>query len=109
MRLLAQTTAARSPSLPELATAHEQGLTDLEAETWSGFFLPKGTPDAIVRRLNAATITTLQTPVVQRRLGEVGAFVVAPEQQTPEYLQAFVVREIARWSAAITAAGITVE
>jgi len=109
IKAIAMLSRERSPSMPGLATAHEQGLTDLEAETWSGFFLPKGTPDAIVRRLNAAAIATLQTPSVQQRLGDVRAFVVAPEQRTPEYLQAFVVREIARWSAAIKAAGIAVE
>ncbi len=109
IKAIAMLSRQRSPSLPALATAHEQGLTDLEAETWSGFFLPKGTPDAIVRKLNRATVATLETPAVQQRLGDVGAFVVPPEQRSPEYLQAFVEREIERWARAIKAAGITPE
>jgi tripartite-type tricarboxylate transporter receptor subunit TctC len=109
IKAIAMLSRERSPTLPGLATAHEQGLTDLEAETWSGFFLPKGTPDAIVRKLNKAAIATVATPAVRQRLGDVGAFVVAPEQQTPEYLQKFVVREIERWGRVIKAAGVSVE
>jgi hypothetical protein len=41
-------TRARSPILPDLASAYEQGLTELEASIWYAFFLPKGTPDAVV-------------------------------------------------------------
>src|SRR5205823_4932313 len=44
----------RSPLVPDLATAHEQGLADFEAISWSGLFLPKGTPPAIVKELNRA-------------------------------------------------------
>src|SRR5262249_29480044 len=43
---------ARSPLVPELATAHEQGLADFETMSWSGLFLPKGTPAPIVSTLN---------------------------------------------------------
>ena len=43
-------TRDRSPILPDLASTHEQGLTDFEASIWYAFFLPKGTPTAIVRR-----------------------------------------------------------
>jgi tripartite-type tricarboxylate transporter receptor subunit TctC len=73
------------------------------------FFFPKGTPEPIVRRLNEATIAALDTPAVQKRLSEVGAFVARPEQRSPDYLQTFVLREIDRWAAVIKAAGIIVE
>ena len=45
----------RSPLMPDLPTAHEQGLTDFDVVTWNAFFLPKGAPKEIVKKLNDAT------------------------------------------------------
>ncbi len=98
----------RSPILPTLASAHEQGLTNFTASVWSAFFFPKGTPAAIVRQLNEATVATLETPGVQTKLQAMGATVVAPARRSPEYLRQFVESEIAKWAAVIKAAGITV-
>src|SRR5215467_10256402 len=67
----------RLPGLPNLASAHEQGLTNFEAPNWYGLFMPKGTPQAIVRKLNAAAIAALDTPSVLERLTAVAATVVA--------------------------------
>jgi tripartite-type tricarboxylate transporter receptor subunit TctC len=103
------TTRTRSPLLPKLATAQEQGLKDFEAYTWNAFFMPKGTPDAIVRKLNAATIEALSTPIVLQRLKDIGATVVAPERRTPEYLGRFVASEIAKWAGPIKASGVSVD
>ena len=50
----------RSPVLPNLASAHEQGLTDFETAIWFAFFLPKGTPTAIVQKLNDAAVATMK-------------------------------------------------
>src|SRR6478735_9304810 len=54
VRAIAILTKNRSPSLPDLPSAHEQGLTGFDIPSWYALFLPKGTPDAIVRKLNAA-------------------------------------------------------
>src|SRR5262247_504713 len=62
----------RSPSLPALASAHEQGLAEFDASTWQGFFMPKGTPDAIVRKLHDATVAAMTIPATQDRLRETG-------------------------------------
>ena len=98
----------RSPTLPALASAHEQGLTDFEAGSWSAFFLPRATPPAIVRKLHDATVAAMNTPSVQQRLQELGATVVAPERRSPEYLQKFVESEITRWARrVIKASGVT--
>ena len=97
----------RSPTLPTLASAHEQGLTNFTASVWSAFFFPKGTPAAIVRKLNEATVATLETPGVQTKLRDMGATVVAPMRRSPEYLRHFVESEIAKWAAVIKAAGIS--
>jgi len=106
---IAITTAKRSPLLPDLPTAQEQGLTGFEAYTWNAFFMPKGTPDAIVRRLNAATVETMNTPVVQQRLKDIGATLVAPERRSSEYLARFVASEIEKWAGPIKASGATVD
>jgi tripartite-type tricarboxylate transporter receptor subunit TctC len=103
------TTRTRSPLLPNLATAQEQGLKDFEAYTWNAFFMPKGTPEAIVRRLNAATIEALNTPIVQRRLNDIGATLVAPERRSPDYLGKFVASEIEKWAGPIKASGASAD
>jgi tripartite-type tricarboxylate transporter receptor subunit TctC len=99
----------RSPALPTLATAHEQGLTNFEAGTWYAFFLPKGTPRAIVQKFNEITVATLNMRTVQQRLKEVGTEPVAPERRSPEYLQEFVASEIKKWAAAIRTSGVSLD
>src|SRR5215470_5414631 len=100
---------SRSPLLPTLATAHEQGLADFEAITWNAFFMPKGTPSAIVKKLHDATIEAMNTPALKDRMHELGVSLVAPERRSPEYLQTFVESEIAKWGAPIKAAGISAD
>jgi len=106
---IAMLTRARAAALPEIPTAHEQGLADFDVATWHGFFMPKGTPAAIVHRLNEATVATMNTPAVKERFRELGADLVAPERRTPEYLQTFVESEIVKWGAAIKAAGVSAD
>src|SRR4029077_2000170 len=69
----------RSQLMPELATAHEQGLADFEANAWSGLFLPKGTPAAIVSKLNLAASETMDSKAVQDRMHELGATLVGAD------------------------------
>ena len=95
----------RASVLPELATAHEQGLAEFDSSSWHAVFLPARTPERIVRRLNAALSETLDTPPVRERLEAIGATVVAAERRSPEYLAQFVPREIAKWTAPIKASG----
>jgi tripartite-type tricarboxylate transporter receptor subunit TctC len=99
----------RSPLLPTLATAHEQGLANFEAITWNAFFLPKDTPAAIVKKLNDATNEAMNTPAIKERMHELGVTLVAPERRSPEYLQKFVAGEIEKWAGPIKAAGISVD
>lgn len=99
----------RLSALPQLASAHEQGLLDFEAPNWYGFFMPRGTPEPIIRKLNAATLATLDTPAVQQRLNAVAASVVAPDRRSPEYLREFVLSEINKWAAPIKMSGTLIE
>jgi tripartite-type tricarboxylate transporter receptor subunit TctC len=99
----------RSAILPMLATAHEQGLTDFEVETWYAIFLPKGTPPAIVQKLHDAAVAAMNAPDVQARLAELGIEVVAPERRAGDYLAGFVVREIEKWAGPIKASGVSMD
>ncbi len=99
----------RSPVLPNLASAFEQGLADLDTRGWNGFFLPKGTPAAIVQKLNEAASAAIDTPSVRERLREIGVSTVAPERRSPDYLQTFVEAEIEKWAVPIRSAGVTAE
>ena len=99
----------RSPAVPALATAHEQGLEGFDVTNWYGFFLPRDTPAPIVRKLHQATVAALQTPSVQEKLRAIGAVIAAPERQSPEYLRSHVVREIEKWGPAIKSSGAQID
>ena len=99
----------RSAVLPDLATAHEQGLANLDTTNWYGLFLPKGTPSPIVQRLHKAAIAALDAPSFRDRLRSHGVEVVAPERRSPEYLAQFLKDDIAKWTVPIRASGITAD
>ena len=95
--------------IPEVPTSSEQGLPGVEASVWNAFFLPKGTPDAIVRKLNAAINRSLDNPALRAKLEELGLDIVPPEHRTPEYLAKFLPEDIERWAKPIHAAGISAD
>jgi tripartite-type tricarboxylate transporter receptor subunit TctC len=99
----------RSPSLPDLASAHEQGLTDFEATNWSAFFLPRDTPAFIVQRLHDASVAAMNDPTVQKRFKENGIDLVEDERRSSAYLVKFVAGEIAKWAGPIKSSGLTLE
>jgi len=101
-------TRERSPVLPNVPTAIEQGF-DVEAYTWNAFFLPKGTPDAIVQKLNHATVEAMKTPAVREKLESAGLKFVSDDRTTPDYLAKFVQSEITKWAAPIKAGGVSVD
>jgi tripartite-type tricarboxylate transporter receptor subunit TctC len=109
VKAIATMTKTRSAVLPNLATAHEQGLKDFEAYTWNALFLPKGTPEPIIKKLHDATVQAMETPAVKQRLEGLGASLVGPERRSPEYLAGFVKSEIDKWAAPIKASGVSME
>ena len=109
VKAIATLTKARSPVLPKLATADEQGLKDFEAYTWNAFFLPKGTPEPIIKKLHEASVQAMETPAVKDRLQGLGASLVAPERRSPDYLAKFVRSEIEKWAVPIKASGVSME
>jgi tripartite-type tricarboxylate transporter receptor subunit TctC len=92
-----------------LASMHEQGFTDFDVNPWYGFFLPRGTPAPVVKRLREASVATMAAPSVQERLQELGYTLVSPDRRSSEHLQKFVESEIERWAAVIKTVGISPE
>ena len=99
----------RVPIIADLATTGEQGLPGVEATVWNAFFLPKGTPDPIVRKLNKAMSDTVDDPMLRKRLEDLGLEILPPEQRSPEYLAKYLPQEIERWGKVIHAAGISAD
>jgi tripartite-type tricarboxylate transporter receptor subunit TctC len=99
----------RAAIIPELATTGEQGLKDVEATVWNGFFFPKGTPKPIVDKMRKAVETMLARPDVRKKMEDLGLEIVPPEQRSPEYLAKMLPGDIERWGKVIKAAGISVD
>jgi tripartite-type tricarboxylate transporter receptor subunit TctC len=100
---------ARAPMLPDLPTAQEHGLTDLDCSTWSAFVFPKGTPEATVRRLAQATSEIADLPLTRERFDALGVTVAAPERRSPEFLAQFMQRELKKWAEPIKASGVSMD
>jgi tripartite-type tricarboxylate transporter receptor subunit TctC len=99
----------RVPISPEIPTTGEQGLPGVEASVWNALFLPKGTPEAIVRKLNKAMSDTLEDAAIRKRLEELGLVVVPKEHRSPEYFARYLPQDIERWGKVIKAAGIVAD
>ena len=102
---IAMLSRARSPVMPALPTAHEQGLKDFDIYSWNAVFLPKATPPGIVGKLNAALSRVMDNPTVRGKLEDLGLYVVAPEERSPGRLKEFVNSEIEKWAAPIRLSG----
>src|SRR3954466_14955871 len=109
VKAIAVLSRARSPLMPDLASAHEQGLTGMDVTTRTAIFLPKGATRAIVERLNEVTHASMETPVIKSRMLEMGVTGVAPDRRSPEYLAKFVEDEVARWEGPIKFGGLQVD
>jgi tripartite-type tricarboxylate transporter receptor subunit TctC len=81
LKIIAQTTATRAPSLPEVPTYEEAGLKGLVLDQWLGLFAPAGIPAEVVRRLNGAIGKVLAEPAVRERLAPQGLEAAAGTQE----------------------------
>lgn len=106
LRALAVSSLTRNPLYPDVPTVAESGYPGFNALSWSGLSAPKGTPQAIIDKLEAATVTALKSPAVREKLERIG-FVV-PELGSKAYT-AFVKSEMALWSKVIKTANIQAE
>src|SRR5262249_47099199 len=76
----------RLAAAPDIPTVDEAGLPGYYMSLWNGFWVPKGTPEPIIAKLNAATVDALSDPVAQHQLGQFGLQLYPREQETPEAL-----------------------
>jgi tripartite-type tricarboxylate transporter receptor subunit TctC len=106
---IATLTLARTPVLPDLPTADEQGLKGFDSPGWYAFVAPAKTPAAAIRRLNQALAAALDTPAVRDRLQQLGNSVPPAEQRSAEYLAQFIRSEISKWAAPIKASGTVLD
>ena len=109
VKALAIFQAKRSPALPNLPTAEEQGTKDLIAYTWNAIFLPKNAPAAIVNKLNSVAVQAIKTPVVRERLSGLGAEIAGDNETSPQYLAQLVKSEVEKWAVPIKASGVSVD
>jgi tripartite-type tricarboxylate transporter receptor subunit TctC len=103
LRALGVTATARSPLLPDVPTAEEQGLKGFSSYNWNGILAPTGTPRAVIDRIHAVLSKPLNDPETRRQLERQG-FEVAGEG--PVEFAAFIKSETERWAKVAKAAGI---
>jgi tripartite-type tricarboxylate transporter receptor subunit TctC len=106
LRVLAVTTARRTPAAPDVPTLAESGMSGFDVSGWYAFFVPAKTPPDIVRKMHADTAAALADPVVKGRLEQLGLFVVG---STPDQLGRFLKLEMDKWGPLIKEAGIRIE
>jgi len=103
LRALAVMSLERSSAYPDVPTMKEQGLPDLEVETWYAAFVPANTPSQIIQKLNGDINTVLRDPQVREAIEKQG---MSPVGGTPQRLAELVKNEIPRWNRVVSAAGI---
>jgi tripartite-type tricarboxylate transporter receptor subunit TctC len=106
LRALAVTSAQRDPIVPDVPTAREVGLPEIEATNWAGFVAHSGTPTAIVTRLNAEIVRILNTPDVRESMKQQG-LIATPG--TPEQFAALLKSDGARYTRIAKAANVKLD
>jgi tripartite-type tricarboxylate transporter receptor subunit TctC len=106
LRVLGITSTTRSALNPDWPTLREQGVTDVNASNWTALFAPKGTPQAIINKLNADVVKALNSPDVKERFASGGAQVIP---STPAELAARQQNEFAIFKSVVAKSGMHVE
>ena len=95
IKALAVTTEERLPTFPDVPTFKEQGYAGVGTNAWQAIFVPRGTPDAVMERINTVALQVLDDPAVRQRLVDL-QFVIAPTKQ-PAEARAWLDQEYAKW------------
>jgi tripartite-type tricarboxylate transporter receptor subunit TctC len=109
IKAYAVTAKSRLSTAPQIPTVDEAGLPGYYVSLWHGLWMPKGTPQPIMAKLNAAVAEALADPSVQAKLASIGQDIFSAERQNGQALDAHQRAEIAKWSPIIKAAEIKVE
>jgi tripartite-type tricarboxylate transporter receptor subunit TctC len=91
---------------PEVPTLEEGGLPGVDIEFWHGLWAPKGTPKAIIAKINDAVVKAFSDETVKKRFAEVGHTLPPKDKMTPQALDSFYKAETAKWWPIMEAAGI---
>jgi tripartite-type tricarboxylate transporter receptor subunit TctC len=97
VRALTVATPARIAALPNVPTSAEAGLSAFQAQGWNALFAPKGTPQPVIDKLNAALKQTLASEGLRKRFNELASVVPAEEEITPAHVARVLPGEIARF------------
>lgn len=103
LRALAVCSSERHPLFPKLPTASESGVPGFEISTWYGILAPAAAPKDIVARLNEALVEIVKTPVMQKRLLDLG---LDPATNTPDEFAALIRADAVKWSKVVKAAKV---
>ena len=106
LKLLAQSTAMRAPSLPKVPTFGEEGFAELVLDQWIGVFVPTGTPEAIATRLNTEVNAALRDEAVRKALADQGQ---EPVGGTAEAYASFVRGEWEKFGRLVKDLNVTIE
>lgn len=106
MRALAVSSQQRSPILPDVPTFQELNMPQMNLSTWHGVWAPKGTPPAIVKKLNAEIARIVALPDVREKIKGLGG---VPVGNTPEQFDAYQRAELAKWSRIVKESGAKVD
>lgn len=108
VKSFAVTTPTRlsSPVLKDMPTMQEAGLKDFTVTIWQGLYAPKGTPAAVLKKLNEALKTAVKDPDFIRKQEAGGATVITDARTEPAGHKAFVMAEVAKWAPVIKSAGV---
>jgi tripartite-type tricarboxylate transporter receptor subunit TctC len=109
IKAFAVTGKARLAGAPDIPTVDEAGLPTFHTSVWNAIWAPKGTPQPVIAKLNAAIVEALADAPLRARLDQLGEQIVPREQQTPEALGALLKTETDKWWPIIRAAGIKAE
>lgn len=105
----AMATKERLATMPEVPTFTETSMPGFELAVWHGLYAPKGTPAAVLERLNQAARVALAEPALVKRFGDMGVVIPQGERLKPEALRQHTAAEIQRWSPVIKTAGAKAE
>ena len=104
VKVLAVSTAARSPFLPDIPTLKESGI-DIDADAWMGLIGPGGLPKPLIAAINKDVVAIIKLPEVRQKLA---AQLMVPVGNSPDQFRAVINREIERWAPVIKAANVQV-
>jgi tripartite-type tricarboxylate transporter receptor subunit TctC len=91
---------------PDVPTIEEAGVSGVNIAFWNGLWAPKGTPKAIIAKLNGAVLEAFGDPAIERRFADLGHLIPPRDQLTPDALAAYQKAELEKWWPIMKAAGI---